>query len=116
MGSHKRREREKANFLELSVTKAFVFFMETDSHGCEIFHKSRLPANASQGQLTLAVFLLSRSSLNAKLDETVPLKCDEAYISPSMVRLSAPVATSSGDASTATTTYSQSNIVRVSAL
>ncbi|KAI3371169.1 hypothetical protein L3Q82_023801 [Scortum barcoo] len=59
----------------------------------------------------------SRSSLNAKLDETVPLKCDEPYITPSMVSLSAPVVTSSdGHGSTTTTAYSQSNIVRVSAL
>ncbi|XP_037538931.1 potassium voltage-gated channel subfamily D member 2-like [Nematolebias whitei] len=59
----------------------------------------------------------SRSSLNAKLDETMPLKCDEPYISPSMVSLSAPVVTSADeDASTTTTAYSQSNIVRVSAL
>lgn len=108
-------KKKKAHFLELSITKAFVFFVETDSHSCKIFYKNRLRSNASQGQLTLPVFLLSRSSLNAKLDETMPLKCDEAYISPSMVRLSAPVATSSDDASTATT-YSQSNIVRVSAL
>lgn len=59
----------------------------------------------------------SRCSLNAKLDETVPLKCDKPYISPSMVSLSAPVMTSSdGDGSTSSTLYSQSNIVRVSAL
>lgn len=73
-----------------------------------------------QGQvshpLLSCVFCYSRSSLNAKLDETVPLKCDEPYISPSMVTLSAPVVTTSdGDGST-TTAYSQSNIVRVSAL
>uniref|UniRef100_A0A8C6P089 Potassium voltage-gated channel, Shal-related subfamily, member 2 n=1 Tax=Nothobranchius furzeri TaxID=105023 RepID=A0A8C6P089_NOTFU len=57
----------------------------------------------------------SRSSLNAKLDETVPLKCNEPYITPSMVSLSAPVVTSS-DEDASTTAYSQSNIVRVSAL
>ncbi|PWA24816.1 hypothetical protein CCH79_00010199 [Gambusia affinis] len=75
------------------------------------------PVSNRWGVMTSSVPLgAGRSSLNAKLDETVPLKCDEAYISPSMVRLSAPVATSSDDLSTATTTYSQSNIVRVSAL
>lgn len=63
----------------------------------------------------------SRSSLNAKLDETVPLKCDEPYITPSMVSLSAPVVTSSDGhsaaaAAAAAAAYSQSNIVRVSAL
>ncbi|KAM6937234.1 A-type voltage-gated potassium channel KCND2-like isoform 3-T3 [Xenentodon cancila] len=57
-----------------------------------------------------------RSSLNAKLDETVPLKCDEPYICPSMVSLSAPVVASSDEDTSTTTTYSQSNIVRVSAL
>lgn len=59
----------------------------------------------------------SRSSLNAKLDGTAPLKFDKSYITPSMVSLSAPVVTSSdGHGSTTTSTYSQSNIVRVSAL
>ncbi|XP_044049460.1 potassium voltage-gated channel subfamily D member 2-like isoform X2 [Siniperca chuatsi] len=58
----------------------------------------------------------SRSSLNAKLDETVPLKCDKPYITPSMVSLSAPVMTSSDGHGSTTTAYSQSNIVRVSAL
>lgn len=64
----------------------------------------------------------SRSSLNAKLDETVPLKCDDPYITPSMVSLSAPVVTSSDGhsaaaaAAAAAAAYSQSNIVRVSAL
>lgn len=66
--------------------------------------------------LILLVFH-SRSSLNAKLDETVPLKCGEPYISPSMVSLSAPVVTSSdGHSSSSSAAYSQSNIVRVSAL
>lgn len=70
------------------------------------------PLNLSRG-----VLFYSRSNLNAKLDETMPLKCDKPYITPSMVRLSAPVVTSSdGDGSNATTAYSQSNIVRVSAL
>uniref|UniRef100_A0A4W5R0W1 Potassium channel voltage dependent Kv4 C-terminal domain-containing protein n=1 Tax=Hucho hucho TaxID=62062 RepID=A0A4W5R0W1_9TELE len=63
----------------------------------------------------------SRSSLNAKLDsETVPLKI-EPYITTSMVNLRPappPLVTSSdGDGSTSSTVnYSQSNIVRVSAL
>ncbi|CAL9696853.1 unnamed protein product [Knipowitschia caucasica] len=61
----------------------------------------------------------SRASLNAKLDETMPLKCDDPYISPAMVSLQAPVVTSSeggGSSSSTATVYSQSNIVRVSAL
>ncbi|XP_038874201.1 potassium voltage-gated channel subfamily D member 2-like [Salvelinus namaycush] len=63
----------------------------------------------------------SRSSLNAKLDsETVPLK-SEPYITTSVVNLRPaplPLVTSSdGDGSTSSTVnYSQSNIVRVSAL
>lgn len=81
-----------------------------------------LCASPPQGQSShsppfILRFSYSRSSLNAKLDETVPLKCDEPYITPSMVSLSAPVVTSSdGHGSTATAAYSQSNIVRVSAL
>lgn len=58
----------------------------------------------------------SRSSLNAKLDETMPLKCDDPYITPSMVSLSAPVVTSSDGHGSSSAAYSQSNIVRVSAL
>ncbi|XP_019737395.1 potassium voltage-gated channel subfamily D member 2-like [Hippocampus comes] len=60
----------------------------------------------------------SRSSLNAKLDETMPLKCDEAFGGPRMVSLAAPPPTSpEGDASSAAApAYSRSNIVRVSAL
>uniref|UniRef100_A0A8C7I6Q4 A-type voltage-gated potassium channel KCND1 n=1 Tax=Oncorhynchus kisutch TaxID=8019 RepID=A0A8C7I6Q4_ONCKI len=63
----------------------------------------------------------SRSSLNSKLDsETVPLK-SEPYITTSVVNLRPaplPLVTSSdGDGSTSSTVnYSQSNIVRVSAL
>lgn len=71
----------------------------------------------SSHPLSSCVVFYSRSSLNAKLDETVPLKCDDPYITPSMVSLSAPVVTSSdGHSSTAAAAYSQSNIVRVSAL
>uniref|UniRef100_A0A8C6URA9 A-type voltage-gated potassium channel KCND1 n=1 Tax=Neogobius melanostomus TaxID=47308 RepID=A0A8C6URA9_9GOBI len=61
----------------------------------------------------------SRSNLNAKLDETVPLKRNDPYISPAMVSLQAPVVTSSdgaGSTSSTAAAYSQSNIVRVSAL
>ncbi|XP_051916572.1 potassium voltage-gated channel subfamily D member 2-like isoform X2 [Hippocampus zosterae] len=53
----------------------------------------------------------SRSSLNAKLDETVPLKCDDAFGGPRAVCLAAP---QEGDGSAPA--YSRSNIVRVSAL
>ncbi|XP_035012853.1 potassium voltage-gated channel subfamily D member 2 isoform X2 [Hippoglossus stenolepis] len=80
-----------------------------------------LPSTNNQELSTIQIrerpVVNSRSCLNAKLDGTVPLKCDEAYITPSMVRLSAPVMTSSdGDGSTTAIAYSQSNIVRVSAL
>ncbi|XP_035499075.1 potassium voltage-gated channel subfamily D member 2-like isoform X1 [Scophthalmus maximus] len=80
-----------------------------------------LPSTNNQELSTIQIrerpVVNSRSSLNAKLDGTVPLKCDEPYITPSMVRLSAPVVTSSDrDGSTTTSAYSQSNIVRVSAL
>ncbi|KAM6960659.1 A-type voltage-gated potassium channel KCND2-like [Aplochiton taeniatus] len=58
----------------------------------------------------------SRSTLNAKLEETA-LKCDQSYIPPSVVCLDAAVVTTSNrDGSTSSTTYCQSNIVRVSAL
>ncbi|KAJ3597176.1 hypothetical protein NHX12_003576 [Muraenolepis orangiensis] len=66
--------------------------------------------------------LASRSSLNARLndDPCMTLKCDASYITPSMVTLTAPAITASsggaGDGSTSSITYSQSNIVRVSAL
>lgn len=79
--------------------------------------RSRPQGQSSHSPPFILRFSYSRSSLNAKLDETVPLKCDEPYITPSMVSLSAPVVTSSdGHGSTATAAYSQSNIVRVSAL
>ncbi|XP_067091295.1 potassium voltage-gated channel subfamily D member 2 [Osmerus mordax] len=56
----------------------------------------------------------SRSSLNAKHVEAVPLKCDQPYITPC---LPTPVVMSSDrDGTTSSTVYSQSNIVRVSAL
>ncbi|XP_054889071.1 potassium voltage-gated channel subfamily D member 2-like isoform X2 [Poeciliopsis prolifica] len=121
----------QANCMEISVVNkagSRTSSLSSSPHGlgscCSRRHRKKssfsLPSANNQELSTIQIrerpVSNSRSSLNAKLDETVPLKCDEAYISPSMVRLSAPVATSSGDASTATTTYSQSNIVRVSAL
>ncbi|KAM4734530.1 A-type voltage-gated potassium channel KCND2-like [Anableps anableps] len=121
----------QANCMEISVVNksgSRTSSLSSSPHGlsscCSRRHRKKssfsLPSTNNQELSTIQIrerpVSNSRSSLNAKLDETVPLKCDEAYISPSMVRLSAPVATSSDDASTATTTYSQSNIVRVSAL
>ncbi|XP_036375940.1 potassium voltage-gated channel subfamily D member 2-like isoform X3 [Megalops cyprinoides] len=59
----------------------------------------------------------SRSSLNAKLEETVPLNCDPPYTTAAIITMpTPPVTTPEGDESTSSTDYSQSNIVRVSAL
>ncbi|KAM4554282.1 A-type voltage-gated potassium channel KCND2-like isoform 2-T2 [Fundulus diaphanus] len=120
----------QANCMEIAVVNksgSRTSSLSSSPHGlsscCSRRHRKKsgfsLPSTNNQELSTIQIrerpVSNSRSSLNAKLDETVPLKCDEAYISPSMVRLSAPLATSSDDASP-TTTYSQSNIVRVSAL
>ncbi|XP_026221637.1 potassium voltage-gated channel subfamily D member 2-like isoform X3 [Anabas testudineus] len=122
----------QANCMEISVMNksgSRASSLSSSPHGlsscCSRRHRKKssfsLPSTNNQELSTIQIrerpVANSRSSLNAKLDETVPLKCDEPYISPSMVTLSAPVVTSSdGDGSTTTTAYSQSNIVRVSAL
>ncbi|MEQ2171298.1 hypothetical protein GOODEAATRI_009302, partial [Goodea atripinnis] len=121
----------QANCMEISVVNksgSRTSSMSSSPHGlsscCSRRHRKKssfsLPSTNNQELSTIQIrerpVSNSRSSLNAKLNETVPLKCDEAYISPTMVRLSAPVVTSSDNTSTSTTTYLQSNIVRVSAL
>ncbi|XP_006781120.1 potassium voltage-gated channel subfamily D member 2-like [Neolamprologus brichardi] len=59
----------------------------------------------------------SRSSLNAKFEETVPLNCDQPYITSAIISMPTPPGTTpEGDESTSSTDYSQANIVRVSAL
>ncbi|KAM7367450.1 hypothetical protein PAMP_015350 [Pampus punctatissimus] len=59
----------------------------------------------------------SRSSLNAKLEETVPLNCDQPYITTAVISMSTPPGTTpEGDESASSTDYSQANIVRVSTL
>ncbi|KAM4615056.1 A-type voltage-gated potassium channel KCND2 [Polymixia lowei] len=59
----------------------------------------------------------SRSSLNAKFEETVPLNCDQPYITAAVISMpTPPVTTPEGDESAGSTDYSQANIVRVSAL
>ncbi|CAJ1054439.1 potassium voltage-gated channel subfamily D member 2 [Xyrichtys novacula] len=59
----------------------------------------------------------SRSSLNAKMEETVPLNCDESYITAAVISMPTPPGTTpEGDDSASSTDYSQANIVRVSAL
>ncbi|XP_072233677.1 A-type voltage-gated potassium channel KCND2 [Leuresthes tenuis] len=59
----------------------------------------------------------SRSSLNAKFEETLPLNCDQPYLTAAMISMPTPPGTTpEGDESTSSTDYSQANIVRVSAL
>uniref|UniRef100_A0A3Q3NEZ0 A-type voltage-gated potassium channel KCND1 n=1 Tax=Mastacembelus armatus TaxID=205130 RepID=A0A3Q3NEZ0_9TELE len=59
----------------------------------------------------------SRSSLNAKFKETVPLNCDQPYITTAVISIPTPPGTTpEGDESASFTDYSQANIVRVSAL
>ncbi|XP_070827643.1 A-type voltage-gated potassium channel KCND2-like isoform X2 [Chaetodon trifascialis] len=122
----------QSNCMEISVMNksgSRASSLSSSPHGlsscCSRRHRKKssfsLPSTNNQELSTIQIrerpVANSRSSLNAKLDETVPLKCDEPYITPSMVSLSAPVVTSSdGHGSTTTTAYSQSNIVRVSAL
>nr|XP_020479069.1 potassium voltage-gated channel subfamily D member 2-like isoform X2 [Monopterus albus] len=122
----------QANCIEISVTNksgSRASSLSSSPHGlsscCSRRHRKKssfsLPSTNNQELSTIQIrerpVTNSRSSLNAKLDETVPLKCDKPYITPSMVSLSAPVVTSSdGDGSTTTSAYFQSNIVRVSAL
>ncbi|CAK6961624.1 potassium voltage-gated channel subfamily D member 2-like isoform X1 [Scomber scombrus] len=122
----------QANCMEISIMNksgSRTSSLSSSPHGlsscCSRRHRKKssfsLPSTNNQELSTIQIrerpVANSRSSLNAKLDETVPLKCNEPYITPSMVSLSAPVVTSSDrDGSTTTTTYSQSNIVRVSAL
>ncbi|XP_036964241.1 potassium voltage-gated channel subfamily D member 2-like isoform X2 [Acanthopagrus latus] len=122
----------QSNCMEISVMNksgSRTSSLSSSPHGlsscCSRRHRKKssfsLPSTNNQELSTIQIrerpVANSRSSLNAKLDETVPLKCDEPYITPSMVSLSAPAMTSSdGHGSTTTTAYSQSNIVRVSAL
>ncbi|XP_031138967.1 potassium voltage-gated channel subfamily D member 2-like isoform X2 [Sander lucioperca] len=122
----------QANCMEISVMNksgSRASSLSSSPHGlsscCSRRHRKKssfsLPSTNNQELSTIQIrerpVANSRSSLNAKLDETVPLKCDKPYITPSMVSLSVPVVTSSdGHGSTTTTAYSQSNIVRVSAL
>ncbi|XP_015207757.1 A-type voltage-gated potassium channel KCND2 isoform X2 [Lepisosteus oculatus] len=59
----------------------------------------------------------SRSSLNAKIEETVHLNCDQPYITAAIISMpTPPVTTPEGDDTTGSPDYLQSNIVKVSAL
>ncbi|KAM8891266.1 A-type voltage-gated potassium channel KCND2-like isoform 2-T3 [Spinachia spinachia] len=122
----------QANCMEISVMNksgSCGSSLSSSPHGlsscCSRRHRKKssfsLPSTNNQELSTIQIrerpVVNSRSCLNAKLEETLPLKCDKPYITPCMVSLSAPVVTSSdGHGSTTTTAYSQSNIVRVSAL
>ncbi|XP_035002838.1 potassium voltage-gated channel subfamily D member 2 [Hippoglossus stenolepis] len=59
--------------------------------------------------------VVSRSSLNANFEETVPLNCDQPHITAAVISMPTPPGTA-GDGSTGSTNDSQGNIVRVSAL
>ncbi|XP_041833964.1 potassium voltage-gated channel subfamily D member 2-like [Melanotaenia boesemani] len=59
----------------------------------------------------------SRSSLNTKLQETLPLNCEESYLTAAIISMPTPPGTTpEGDESTSSSQYSQANIVRVSTL
>ncbi|XP_062238344.1 potassium voltage-gated channel subfamily D member 2 [Platichthys flesus] len=61
--------------------------------------------------------VVSRSSLNANFEETVPLNCDQPHITAAVISTPAPAGTkTAGDGSTGSTNDSQVNIVGVSAL
>ncbi|XP_061629734.1 potassium voltage-gated channel subfamily D member 2 isoform X1 [Phyllopteryx taeniolatus] len=118
----------QANCTEISVIKKSgsrtSSLSSSPPHGlgscCSRRHRNKsgfsLPSTNNQELSTIQIperpVANSRSSLNAKPDERAPLKCDQAYVSPRMVSLASPTASSPGTASA----YSQSNIVRVSAL
>ncbi|XP_044132931.1 potassium voltage-gated channel subfamily D member 2 isoform X3 [Bufo gargarizans] len=59
----------------------------------------------------------SRSSLNAKVEETIKLNCEPPYVTTAVISIpTPPVNTPEEDGRSASTNYLQRNIVRVSAL
>ncbi|XP_018408578.1 PREDICTED: potassium voltage-gated channel subfamily D member 2 [Nanorana parkeri] len=59
----------------------------------------------------------SRSSLNAKVEETIKLNCEHPYVTTAVISIpSLPVTTPAQDGRSESPDYSQRNIVRVSAL
>ncbi|KAM4039026.1 A-type voltage-gated potassium channel KCND2 [Anomaloglossus baeobatrachus] len=59
----------------------------------------------------------SRSSLNAKLEETIKLNCEPPYVTTAVISIpTSPVPTPEEDGRSASPEYPQRNIVRVSAL
>ena len=63
-------------------------------------------------------FLISRSSLNAKMEECVKLNCEQPYVTTAIISIpTPPVTTPEGDDRPESPEYSSGgNIVRVSAL
>lgn len=62
-------------------------------------------------------FLISRSSLNAKMEECVKLNCEQPYVTTAIISIpTPPVTTPEGDDRPESPEYSGGNIVRVSAL
>ncbi|KAM9814369.1 A-type voltage-gated potassium channel KCND2 isoform 2-T2 [Syngnathus typhle] len=123
----------QANCTEISVMKksgsreSSLSSSPAAAHGlgscCSRRHRKKnslgLPSAKNQELSTIQIperpAANSRSGLNAKADETAPLKCEQAYVSPCMVGLAAPLATDADGSSGAASPYSHSNIVRVSA-
>ncbi|KAM6895593.1 A-type voltage-gated potassium channel KCND2 [Xenentodon cancila] len=58
----------------------------------------------------------TRSSLNAKFEETLPLNSDQSYLTGAIISMPTSAGTTPEDESASSTDYSQANIVRVSAL
>ncbi|XP_051886866.1 potassium voltage-gated channel subfamily D member 2 isoform X2 [Pristis pectinata] len=59
----------------------------------------------------------SRSSLNAKLEESVKLNCEQSYVTTAVISMPSPlIATSEGDDRPDSPEQAESNIVKVSAL
>ncbi|KAG8577518.1 hypothetical protein GDO81_010206 [Engystomops pustulosus] len=59
----------------------------------------------------------SRSSLNAKVEETIKLNCEPSYVTTAVISIpTPPVTTPEEDGRSASPDYAQRNIVRVSAL
>ncbi|XP_074051248.1 A-type voltage-gated potassium channel KCND2-like isoform X3 [Macrotis lagotis] len=91
---------------------------------CSRRHKKtfRIPnANVSgsrQGSVQeLSTIQISRSSLNAKMEECVKLNCEQPYVTTAIISIpTPPVTTPEGDDRPESPEYSGGNIVRVSAL
>ncbi|XP_028668998.1 potassium voltage-gated channel subfamily D member 2 isoform X2 [Erpetoichthys calabaricus] len=58
----------------------------------------------------------SRSSLNAKIEDTAQLNCDQPYVTAAIISIPTPPVTTPEEDTSQSPDYSQSNIVKVSAL